>query len=133
MLIPPLHRSMHKNIGSSLWLKSTSGYYSTTEPCMPSWFPTIQKGDIILWKIWIYECLLQFFPSYFSLSHILPSPKDTHKEVSGSHSSVRHYPLDFQVRSPPNPFKCNFLYAYNSTAQTTFRRHQPSTSTLDQS
>jgi hypothetical protein len=64
-----------------------------------------------------------FFHPLF-LSHILPSPKDTHKEVSGSHSDIVIYPLD-------NP--SNFLHASNSTAQTTFKRHQPSTSTLDKS
>ncbi len=43
------------------------------------------------------------------------------------------YPLDFQIRFPPSPYKCSFLYASNSTAQITFRRHQPSASTLYQS
>ncbi len=31
--------------------------------------------------------------SILFLSHILPSPKDTHKEVSGSHSNIVIYPV----------------------------------------
>jgi hypothetical protein len=61
---------------------------------MPSWFATTQEGDKILWEVWIYEYWLWFIPSYFSLSHISPSPKDTHKKVFGSDSSVMIYPLD---------------------------------------
>jgi hypothetical protein len=32
--------------------------------------------------------------SILFFSHILPSPKDTHKEVSGSYSGVMNYPLN---------------------------------------
>jgi len=68
-----------------------------------------------------------------SLSHTLPNPKDTHKEVFGSHSSIVIHPLDDPSKFFPNPYRRNFLHASNSTAQTTFKRHQPSTSTFDQS
>jgi len=67
------------------------------------------------------------------LSHILPSPKDTHKEVCGSHSDIVIYPLDNPSKFFPNPYKCRFLHASDSTAQTTFKHHLPSTSTLDKS
>jgi hypothetical protein len=33
------------------------------------------------------------FSILFFLSHILPSPKDTHKKVFGSHLGVMIYPL----------------------------------------
>jgi hypothetical protein len=72
-----------------------------------------------------------------SLSHISPNPKDTHKKIFGSHSGIMIYPLDNPMDNPskvfPNPYRCSFLYASNFTAQTTFKHHQPSTSTLDQS
>jgi len=68
-----------------------------------------------------------------SLSHTLPNPKDTNKEVFGSHSSIVIHPLDELSKIFPNPYKCNFLHASNSTAQTTFKHHQPLASTLDQS
>jgi hypothetical protein len=71
--------------------------------------------------------------SILLLSHILPSPKDTHKEVSGSHSDIVIYPLDNPSKFFPNPYKCSFLHAYDSTAETTFKHHQPSASTLDKS
>jgi hypothetical protein len=74
--------------------------------------------------------ILAMISSILFLSHILPSPKDTHKEVSGSHSDIVIYPLD---KFFPNPYICNFLHASNSIAQTTFKRHQPSPSTLDKS
>jgi hypothetical protein len=38
-----------------------------------------------------------------SFSHILPSPKDTHKEVSGSHLGVMIYPLDNPNKVFPKP------------------------------
>jgi len=71
--------------------------------------------------------------SILFLSHILPSPKDTHKEVSGSHSDIVIYPLDNPSKFFPNPYKCIFLHAFDSTAQTTFKHHLPSASTLDKS
>ncbi len=77
--------------------------------------------------------ILAMISSILFLSHILPSPKDTHKEVSGSHSNIVIYSLDDPSKFFPNSYKCNFLHASNSTAQTTFKRHQPSASTLDKS
>jgi hypothetical protein len=71
--------------------------------------------------------------SILFLSHILPNPKDTHKKVSGSHSDIVIYPLDNPSKFFPNPYRCNFLYAFNSTAQTTFKHYQLSASTLDKS
>jgi hypothetical protein len=44
--------------------------------------------------------------SILFLSHILPSPKDTHKEVFGSHSDIVIYPLDNLSKFFPNPYKC---------------------------
>jgi hypothetical protein len=47
--------------------------------------------------------------SILFLSHILPSPKDTHKEVSGSYSGVMNYPLNNPNKvSPLNFYRCNF-------------------------
>jgi hypothetical protein len=71
--------------------------------------------------------------SILFLSHILPSPKDTHKEVSGSHFDIVIYPLDNPSKLFPNPYKCRFIHASNSIAQTTFKHHLPSTSTFDKS
>jgi hypothetical protein len=71
-----------------------------------------------------------FFPSFF---HILSNPKYTQKNVFGSHFGVMIYSLDVQAKFPPNPYRCNFLYASNSTTHTTFKRYQPLASTLDQS
>ncbi len=58
--------------------RSTYGYYSTTEPSMPSWFATSQEKDRMVWEISIYKYLLWFLPSCMSLIHILPNAKDTH-------------------------------------------------------
>jgi hypothetical protein len=77
--------------------------------------------------------ILAMIFSILFLSHILPNPKDTHKEVYGSHSDIAIYSLDNPSKFFPNSYKCNFLHASNSTAQTTFKHHQPSTSTLDKS
>jgi hypothetical protein len=77
--------------------------------------------------------ILAMISSILFLSHILPSPKDTHKEVSGSHFDIVIYPLDNSSKFFPNPYRCNFLHAFNSTTQTTFKRHQPSASTFDKS
>jgi hypothetical protein len=77
--------------------------------------------------------ILAMISSIFFLSHILPNPKDTHKEVSSSHFDIVIYPLDNPNKFFPNSYICSFLHASNSTAQTTFKRHQPSTSTLDKS
>jgi hypothetical protein len=71
--------------------------------------------------------------SILFLSYILLSPKDTHKEAFGSHSDIVIYPLDNPSKFFPNPYRCNFLHASDFTAQTTFKHHQPSTSTLDKS
>jgi uncharacterized protein YvpB len=68
-----------------------------------------------------------------SLSHTLPNPKDTHKKVFGSHSSIVIHLLDDSNKFFPNPYRCSFLYASNSIAHTTFKRHQSSASTFDQS
>jgi hypothetical protein len=75
--------------------------------------------------------ILVMISSILCYSHILPSPKNTHKEVSNSHHDIVIYPLDNPSNFFPNSYICNFLHASNSTAQTTFKRHQPSTSTLD--
>jgi hypothetical protein len=83
---------------------STSRYYSTTEPGMPSWFATTQERNIILWEIWIYKCLLWFLSSCFSLTHILHSPKDTHKGLWLPFNWM-NYPLDCKVRFPPSLYK----------------------------
>jgi len=72
-------------------------------------------------------------PSILFLSHILLSPKDTHKKVSGSHSDIVIYPLDNPSKFFSNPYKCRFLHASDFTAQTTFKHHLPSASTLDKS
>jgi hypothetical protein len=72
-----------------------------------------------------------FHPIFFS--HIPPNPKDTHKEVFGSNSNIVIYPLDNPSKVFPNPYRCSFLHASNSTTQTTFKCHQPLASTLDQS
>jgi hypothetical protein len=77
--------------------------------------------------------ILAMISSILFLSHILSSPKDTHKEVSGSHSNIVIYPLDNPSKFFPNSYRCSFLHASNFTAQTTFKRHQLSTSTLDKS
>jgi hypothetical protein len=66
-----------------------------------------------------------FDSSILFLSHILPSPKDTHKEVSGSNSNIVIYPLNNPSKFFSNPYKCSFLHAYDSTTQTTFKHHQP--------
>jgi len=71
--------------------------------------------------------------SILFLFHILPNPKDTHKEVFGSHSNIVIYPLDNPSKFFPNPYKCRFLLASDSTAQTTFKHHISSASTLDKS
>ncbi len=42
-----------------------------------------------LWMLDVISSIL-----LLCLIHILPSPKDTHKEVFGSHSGVMNYPLD---------------------------------------
>jgi hypothetical protein len=42
-----------------------------------------------LWMLVVIPSIL-----LLCLIHILPNPKDTHKEVSGSHSGVMNYPLD---------------------------------------
>jgi hypothetical protein len=77
--------------------------------------------------------ILAMISSIIFLSNILPNPKDTHKEVSGSHFDIVIYPLDNPSKFFSNPYRCNFLHAFNSTAQTTFQRHQPSASTFDKS
>jgi hypothetical protein len=77
--------------------------------------------------------ILAMISSILFLSQILPSPKDTHKEVSSSHFNIVIYPLDNPSKFFPNPYKCNFLHAFNSIAHTTFKRHQLSASTLDKS
>jgi hypothetical protein len=51
-----------------------------------------------LWVLAVISSIL-----FFSLSHILPSPKDTHKEVSGSHSGVVIYSLDNPNKVFPRP------------------------------
>jgi hypothetical protein len=56
--------------------------------------------------VWI---LVMIFSILF-LSHILASPKDTHKEVSGSHSDIVIYALD-PSKFFPNPYICSFLHA----------------------
>ncbi len=78
-------------------------------------------------NLWI----LIVISSILFLSHIPPNPKDTHKEVSGSHSDIVIYPLDNPNKVFPNPYKCNFLHAFNSIVYTTFKCHQPSASTPD--
>ncbi len=93
---------MHRDAYANTWHRSTFGFYSTTELGTPSWFATSQEGDKILWEVWIYEYWLWFLPSYFSLSHILPNPKDTHKEVFNFHSDIVIYPLD-NPRSSQTP------------------------------
>jgi hypothetical protein len=47
--------------------------------------------------------ILAIISSILFLSHILPNPKDTHKEVSGSHSDIVIYPLDNPSKFFPNP------------------------------
>jgi hypothetical protein len=59
--------------------------------------------------------------------------KDTYKEVSGSHFDIVIYTLDNLNKFFPNSYGCNFLHAFNSTIQTTFKRHQLLASTLDKS
>jgi hypothetical protein len=54
--------------------------------------------------------------SILFLSHILPSPKDTHKEVFGSHFDIVIYPLDNPSKFFLNPYKCIFLHASDSIA-----------------
>jgi hypothetical protein len=54
--------------------------------------------------VWI---LAMFFTIIF-FSHILPSPKDTHKEVFGSHSDIVIYPLDNQINSSQVPMDAVF-------------------------
>jgi len=49
-----------------------------------------------LWMLVVISSIL-----LFCLIHILPSPKDTHKEVSGSHSGVTNYPLDNPSKVSP--------------------------------
>jgi len=79
----------------------------------------------------INACYDFFHPASVSFT-FCSSPKDTHKGF-WLPLKCMNYPLDFQVRFPPSPYRCNFLYASNSTAQTTFKHHQPSVSTLYQS
>jgi hypothetical protein len=93
----------------------------------------LKKGTKFYEKYGSMNACRNFFHS-ISLSHTFcPIPRIPKKKVSGSHSGVMIYPLDFQVRSPPNPYRCSFLYASNFTTHTIFRRHQHSTSTFDQS
>jgi len=100
-----------KMLGLVFSNKFTFGYYSTIEPGMPSWFTTTQEGDKILWKIWIYRCLLWFLPSYFFFIHILPSPKDTHK---GFWLPFRwmNYPLAFSSKVSTNPLQNVVFYMF---------------------
>jgi hypothetical protein len=79
-----------------------------------------------LWTLAVISSVLFLF-----LSHIQPSPKDTHKKVFGSHLGVMMYPLDNPSKVFPKPCRCNFLCASNSIVHTTFKRHKPSTSTID--
>jgi hypothetical protein len=69
---------------------------------------------IDLWILAMISFILFF-------SHILPSPKDTHKEVSGSHSDIVIYPLDNPSKFFPNSYRCSFLHAFNYIVQTTFK------------
>ncbi len=55
--------------------------------------------------------LIVICPSYFFLSQILSSPKDTHKEVFGFHFGIVIYPLDNPSKVFPNPYIYNFLHA----------------------
>jgi hypothetical protein len=43
------------------------------------------------------------------------------------------FPLDNPSKVSPNPYRCSFLRASNSIAQTTFKCHQLSASTFGQS
>jgi hypothetical protein len=52
--------------------------------------------------------ILAMISSILFLSHILPSPKDTHKEVYGSHSDIVIYPPDNPSKFFPNPYRCSF-------------------------
>jgi hypothetical protein len=92
----------------------------------------LKKGTKFYDRYESMNTVCDFFHPIF-LSHTLPNPKDTHKEVFGSHSSIVIHPLDDPSNFFPNPYRCSFLHAFNSTAHTTFKRHQPSASTLDQS
>jgi len=92
----------------------------------------LKKGTKFYERYGSMNIVCDFFHP-ISLSHILPNPKDTHKEVSGSHSSIVIHPLDDPSKFFPNPYRCSFLHASNSTAQTTFKCHQSSASTFDQS
>jgi hypothetical protein len=98
---------------------------------MPRCFTTTQEGEKFSEKHGSMN--IGSDSSILFLSHILPSPKDTHKEVSDSHSDIVIYPLDNPNKLFPNPYKRIFLHASDSTAQTTFKHHQPSASTLDKS
>jgi hypothetical protein len=51
-----------------------------------------------------------FHPIYFS--HIFPSPKDTHKEVFGSHLGVMIYPLDNPSKVFPKPLHIQFSMCF---------------------
>jgi hypothetical protein len=76
-------------------------------------FYNYSRRGKILREAWIYD--IGSDSSILFLSHILPSPKDTHKEVSGSHSDIVIYPLDNPSKFFPNPYKCKFLHASDST------------------
>jgi hypothetical protein len=53
-----------------------------------------------LWILVVISSIL-FLP----LFHILPNPKDTHKEVSGSHVGVMIYPLVNLSKVFPKPLQ----------------------------
>jgi len=62
-------------------------------------------------------CCGFFHPTSLSFT-FCPVPRIPTKEVLGSHLGVMNYPLDFQVKFPPSPYRCSFLYAFDSNQNT---------------
>ncbi len=80
---------------------STSGYESTTEQGMPSWFATTQEKQNYVQNmdIWILAMIspIQFFFHSHSIQ-----PKDTRKSFWLPFMYM-NYPLDFKVRFHQSP------------------------------
>jgi hypothetical protein len=93
-----------ENACARTWHKSTFKYYSTTESIRQVGLQLLKKGIEFYEKYGSMITSCDFFHP-ISLSHILPNPKDTHKEVFGSHLDVMIYASDNPSKVFPKPLQ----------------------------